>query len=90
MLKSILGDKRDAYILVKVTKSARSTTGADDDANKENIKVIFKNCAPLIEWIDEISNTQVDCGKDLDVVIQIQKSTEYGNNYLKLSESLWQ
>ena len=31
--------------------------------------VIFKNCAPFTECISNISNTQIDNAKDIDVVI---------------------
>ena len=31
--------------------------------------VIFKNCGPFTECISNISNTQIDNAKDIDVVI---------------------
>ena len=36
--------------------------------DKRNKGVIFKNCAPIIDYISEINNTQIN---------------EYNNNYLK-------
>ena len=61
MLKSILCDYSDAYILVKGTITVNNTAAADADANNANKKVIFKNCVPFTDCISEINNTQVYC-----------------------------
>ena len=53
-------------------------------------KVIFKNCAPFMNCIREISNTQVDNAKHIDIVIPICNLIEYSNSYSKISGSLWQ
>ena len=34
-------------------------------------KLIFENCAPFTDCIGEISNTQEDDAKDIDVVMPI-------------------
>ena len=60
MLKSSLFDFSDAYILVKGTLTVPNTAAADANANNANKKVIFKNCAPFINCISEINNTQID------------------------------
>ena len=57
MLKSILCDYSDAYIIVKGTITVNNTAAADADANNTNKKVIFKNCAPFTNCISEINNT---------------------------------
>ena len=76
------------YILVKGTITvARATTAAPDNDNKEEI---FKNCAPFINSIRRINNTQVDDAHDIDVVIQMYNLIEYSDNYLKTSGILWQ
>ena len=31
--------------------------------------LLFKNCAPFIDCISEINNTQVDNAKEIDIVI---------------------
>ena len=59
MLRSSLRDYSDAYILVKRTMTVSNTAAVDRDANNNNEKVIFKNCAPFIYCISEIVNTQV-------------------------------
>ena len=69
MLKSSLCDYSDAYILVKGYIAVPNTETAGADANTTNKKVIFKNCAPFTNCINEINNTQVDNAKDIDIVM---------------------
>ena len=90
MLKSSLCDYSDAYILIKETITVNNTAAADADANNNNEKVIFENCAPFTISISEINNTQVDNAKYLDIVMPMYNLIEYSNNYLKTSGSLWQ
>ena len=90
MLKSSLCDYSDAYILVKGTISVNNTAAADADANNINKKVILKNCAPFINCISEINNTQIDNAKDIDIVMPMYNLIEYSDNYAKTTGSLWQ
>ena len=78
-----------AYILVKgtITVANNAAQGATDNDNK---KVIFKNCAPFINCISWINNTQVDDARDIDVVMPMYNLTEYGDNYSETSGALWQ
>ena len=69
MLKSSLCDYSDAYILVKGYIAVPNTATAGADANNTNKKVIFKNCAPFTNCINEKNNTQVDNAKDIDIVM---------------------
>ena len=65
MLKSSLCDYSDAYILVKGKIKIRGA-GADAAARQADERdkgVAFKNCAPFINCISEINNTQVDNAK---------------------------
>ena len=92
MLKSSLCDYSDAYILVK---GKITTAGAgDDEAAKQlderNKGVAFKNCAPFINCISEINNTQIDNAKDIDIVMPMYNLIEYSDNYAKTSGILWQ
>ena len=80
MLKSSLCDYSDAYILVKGTISVVNTADAE---------VIFKNCALFTDGISEISNTQIDNARDIDVVRAIYNLIEKSDNYSKTSGSLW-
>ena len=71
MLKSSLCDYSDAYILV--CETIKITGEGPDDAAKQlderNKEAIFKNCAPFTDCISDISNTQIDNAKCLDVVV---------------------
>ena len=53
--------------------------------NKKNI--ITKNCAPFANCISEISNTQTDNAKDIDIVMSMYNLIEYNDNYSKTSRS---
>ena len=58
MLRSSLCDYSDAYILISGTLTITGA-GADDTAkrlNERNKWAIFKNCAPFIDSISEISD----------------------------------
>ena len=56
MLKSSSCDYSDAYILVKGTITVSNTAAADTNANNVFKKVIFKNCAPFTNCINQINN----------------------------------
>ena len=92
MLKSSLCDYSDAYILVK-GKIAIAEAGVDPvarQADERNKGVIFKNCAPFINCISEINNTQIGNAKDIDIVMPMYNLIEYSDNYAKTKGSLWQ
>ena len=90
MLKFSLCDWGNAYILVKGTITVPYTAAAGVDVNNVNEKVIFKSCAPFINCISEINNTQVDNDKDIDTIMPMYNLIEYSDNYSKTSGSLWQ
>ena len=90
MLRSILCDHSDAYILVKGNIWVNNTSAAVGDANNTNKKVIFKSCAPFTDCISKRSNNQVDNAKDTDIVMPVYNLIEYSDNYSKTSGSLWQ
>ena len=92
MLKSSLCDYSDAYIIVKGTITINET-GADAAARQADERdkgVSFKNCAPLINCISEINNTQIDNAKNIDIVMPMYNLIECSDNYAKTSGSLWQ
>ena len=88
MLRSILCDYNDPYILVKGNVSVNNTASTSADANNTNKKVIFKNWPPFTNCISEINNTQVDNAKDIDIVMPMYNLIEYRDNYSKTSGSL--
>ena len=69
------------YILVKGTILIAAQAG--DNPNNVNKKVVFKNCAPFIDWISEINNTQIDNAKYIVVIMLIYDIMEYSNIYSK-------
>ena len=92
MLKSSLCDYSDAYILVKgtITINGRAADAAARQADERDKGVSFKNCAPFINCIREINNTQIDNAKDIDIVMPMYNLIENSDNYAKTSGSLWQ
>ena len=94
MLKSTLCDYSDAYIFFKGTITITGGGGGADAATRqadEREKVVaFKNCAPFINGISEINNTQVDNAKDIDIVMPMYNLIEYSDNYAKTTGGLWQ
>ena len=87
MLRSSLCDYSDAYILVSgtITVAEVAAGGGSND-----IQLIYKNCAPFTDCINQINNTQIDNAKDIDIVAPMYDLIEYSDNYSKTSESLWQ
>ena len=92
MLKSSLCDYSDAYILVKgtITITGEGADVAARQAHERDKGVAFKNCAPFINCISEINNTQVDNAKDIDIVMSMYNLIEYSDKYAKTTGSLWQ
>ena len=79
----------DAYILFKrtITVAKNAATGAQ--SNFTNKKIIFKNCVPFTDCMSEGKNTEVDNGKNIDVVKSVYNVIEFRYNYSKTSRSLW-
>ena len=76
-------------------KGKITITGARDDAaarqaDERNKGVAFKNCAPFINCISEISNIQIDNCKDIDIIMAMYNLIEYSDNYAKTSGRLWE
>ena len=89
MLRSILCDYSDAYILVKGNISVNNTGTAAAPTDR-NIKVIFKKITPFTNCISKINNTQTDNTEYINIVMPMYNVIEYTNNYSKTSGSLWQ
>ena len=70
MLRSDLRDFNDAYIVVK----GYITLEGDNDANKQNKNLVFKNNAPFINCISKINGVKIDNAEDLDVVMLLEYS----------------
>ena len=81
ILRSDLCDFSDAYIVVK----GDITLEGDNDANKRNKDLAFKNNAPFINCISKINSVKIDNAEDLDVVMPIYNLPEYSKNHRKVS-----
>ena len=82
MLRSDLCDFNDAYNVVK----GYITLEGDNDANKRNKNLAFKNNAPFINCISKINGLKNDNAEYLDVVIPMYNLLEYSKNYKKQQE----
>ena len=72
MLRSDLCDYSNAYIVVK----GDITLEGDNDANKHNKNLAFKNNAPYTNCISKINGTQIDNAEDLDLVMPMYNLLE--------------
>ena len=84
MLRSDLYDYSDTYIVVK-----RAITVVRPDNAKRNKATAFKNNAPFINCISKINGIKIGSAEDLDVVMPMYDLLEYGQNYRKITGSLW-
>ena len=89
MLRSILCDYSDAYILVKGNITVNNTEAAAADIENRNKKVIFKNCAPFTNCRSKVNNTQIDA-EYIDIVMSMYNLIEYSDNYSITCGRLWQ
>ena len=85
MLRSDLCDFSDAYIVVE----GDITLEGDNNANKRNKNLAFKNNAPFINCISNTNVAKIDNAEDLDVLIPMYNLLEYSKNYRKTTGSLW-
>ena len=79
MLRSDLCNFSDVYIVVE----GDITLEGDNDANKQNKNLAFKNNAPFINCISKINGVQIDNAEDLDVVMPMYNLLKYSENYKK-------
>ena len=59
------------------------------DNAKRNKATAFKNNAPFINCISKINGIKIGNAEDLDVVMPMYDLLEYGQNYRKITGSLW-
>ena len=79
MLRSDLCDFSDAYIVAK----GNITLKGDNDANKRNTNLAFKNNAPFINCISKINGVKIDNAEDLDAVMSMYNLLEYSKRLLQ-------
>ena len=76
MLRSDLCNFSDAYIVLEGT----ITLEGDNNANKRNKNLAFKNNAPFINYISKINGAKIYNAEDLDVVMPMNNLLEYSKN----------
>ena len=85
MLRSDLCNVSDAYLVME----GDITLKGENDVNKQNKSLVFKNNAPFINGILKVNGVQIDNAEDLDVVMPIYNLLEYCKNCRKTTGSLW-
>ena len=85
MLRSNLGDCSDAYIVAEGEIAVKR----DNNVNRRNKKLIFKNNAPFRSCISKINNTFIGNVENLDIFMPMYNFLEYSDNYSITSGSLW-
>ena len=73
------------YIVVK----GDITLEGDNDANKRNKHLAFKDNVPFINCISKINGEKIDNAEDLDVLMPRYNLLKYSKNYRKTTGSLW-
>ena len=58
-----------------------NTAATDANANNAGKNVIYKDIALFTNCISEVSNTQIDNAKYIDVVMPMYNFPEYSDNY---------
>ena len=85
MLRSDLCNVSDAYLVME----GDITLKGENDVNKQNKSLVFKNNAPFINGILKVNGVQIDNAEDLDVVMPKYNLLEYCKNCRKTTGSLW-
>ena len=86
ILRSILSDYSDAYILSK--GSITIGTQAGDNPNNGDKEVVLKNCVPLTDSICGINNIQIHNATYTDVIMTVYDLIDYSHDYSNTSGSL--
>ena len=84
MFRSDLCDFSDAYIVVK----GDITVDGNNNANKRDKNLVFKNNAPFINCITKINGINIDNAEDLDVAMPMYNLLEYSKNHKKNNRKL--
>ena len=92
MLRSLLCDYSDAYILLKGTITVTApgaNNGANNIRDKRNRPLILKNNAPFVSCITRINGELIEDANDLDIVVPMYNLLEYSKNCRKTIGSLY-
>ena len=64
------------------------TPEGDNDANKRNKNLAFKNNTPYINCISKNNGVKIDNAEDLDAVVPMYNLLELSKNYRKTAGNL--
>ena len=84
MLRSNLCNFSDMFIVLE----GDITLEGDNNANKRNKNLAFKNSGPFINCVPKVNGKKIDNAEDLDVVIPMHNLLEYSKIYRKTTGSL--
>ena len=65
------------------------TLEGENDANKINKNLAFKNNAAFVNCILKINGVKIDNAEDLDIVMLMYNLLKYSKNYRKTTGNLW-
>ena len=85
MLRSDFCHYSDPYIAA----IGRITIRDNNNVNRINKKLTFKNNTPFRSCMLKVNNWFTDNAEDLDIVMPMHNLLEYSHNYSMISESLW-
>ena len=86
MLRSDLCDYSDAYIAVKGITDFLAD--AENENNKADKNVVFKNNVPFILCIPKTNSTLIDNAEDLNIVMPMYNILKYSKSYSMISGRL--
>ena len=81
--------RQDVKRRITITGEPDGADAAARQADKKDKEVIFKNCAPFINFKSEIHNTEIDNAKDTNIVMPMYNLIKYSDNYSKTIGNLW-
>ena len=88
MLRSSLCDYSDVYTLVKGNITVNNTAAADANRSNTKKKIISKNCAPFMNCISKINNTQIDNAEYIDIVMPMYNYVQLQNIVIIIQKHL--
>ena len=77
------------YCVITIPRGSGNDADVNKEAHEKNNNVVFKHYPLFFECINEINNSLVDHGKDLDILLAMYNVIKYSDNYAETSGGLW-
>ena len=71
------------YVIILVGETILIAAQVGSNSNNGDEEVVFNNCAPFTDCVNEINNPQIDNANYIDVIMPMYNSIEYYVNYSK-------